>query len=190
MNPMQSDFNMNTLAHELAGGDRRSIGRSNSVVHKVLREPALFAEIIAGLGDDNPLVRMRCADVAEKVSLQHPQWLRPYKRRLFALADRATEQELRWHLAQMLPRLDLDPQERRRVEALMRRYLADKSRIVQTFALQALADLATTDASIRRRVRPLIETLARTGSPAVCARARKLLHGLKTATIGPAARRA
>jgi hypothetical protein len=63
INPIQSDFNMNALAHELTGGDRRSIGKSNRVVHKVLREPARFAEIIAGLGDSNPLVRMRCADV-------------------------------------------------------------------------------------------------------------------------------
>jgi hypothetical protein len=167
---------MSALTQQLAGGDRRSIGKSNGVVRKVLREPACFAEIIAGLGDDDPLVRMRCADVAEKVSLRNPLWLRPHKRSLIALAGRTVEQEIRWHLAQMLPRLDLDRQERRRVALLMRRYLTDKSRIVQTFAMQALAELAATDASLRRRVRPLIETLGRTGSPAVRARARKLMH--------------
>jgi len=170
---------MTPVVRELAGGDRRSIGKSNSVVRKVLREPARFAEIIAALGDDDLLVRVRCADVAEKVSLKHPLWLRPYKRRLFALADRADEQELRWHLAQMLPRLELDRRERQRAEAIMHRYLDDKSRIVQTFALQALADLAMTDATLQRRIRPLIETLALTGSPAVRARARKLIGALK-----------
>jgi len=172
---------MSAFVRALAGGDRRSIGKANSVVRAVLREPQRFAEIIDGLSDDDPLARMRCADVAEKVSLQHPEWLRPYKRRLLALADRAAEQELRWHLAQMLPRLDLDRTQRRRAAAIMRGYLHDKSRIVQTFALQALADLATTDAALRRSVRPLIETLARTGSPAVRARARKLIGIPRTA---------
>jgi len=170
---------MSTLARALAGGDRRSIGKSSSVVRRVLREPERFVEIIDGLCDDDPLVRMRCADVAEKVSLKRPEWLRPHKRRLLALAAHVAEQELRWHLAQMLPRLDLDRSERRRAEALMRGYLDDKSRIAQTFALQALADLAIGDAALRRRLLPLIEQLARTGSPAVRARARKLIGALK-----------
>jgi hypothetical protein len=171
---------MPALLRALTGGDRRSIGKANAVVRKVLRKPERLAEIIDGLCDDDPLVRMRCADVAEKVSLKHPQWLRPYKRRLLALASLAVEQELRWHLAQMLPRLALDRAERRAVEATMRSYLKDKSRIVQAFALQALADLAIDDAALRRRVRPLIEKLAQTGSPAVRARARKLMDGRLT----------
>lgn len=97
---------MNKLMQQLAGGDRRSIGRSNAVVGKVLKEPGRFAEIIDGMTHSDLLIRMRCADVAEKVSARHPEWLQCYKRRLLGLAASATEQELRWHLAQMLPRLD------------------------------------------------------------------------------------
>jgi len=99
---------MSPLPDELTGGDRRSIGKSNAVVRKLLRDPARFKEIIAGFSHDDPLVRMRCADVAEKVSLKHPQWLQPYKRKLLQLAAHSAEQEMRWHLAQMVPRLGLD----------------------------------------------------------------------------------
>jgi hypothetical protein len=169
---------MTTLIHELSGGDRRSIGRSKAVVGKVLRDPSRFAEIIDGLSNDDPLVRMRCADVAEKVSLAHPEWLRPHKRRLLDLAARSVEQEVRWHLAQMLPRLDLNREERRRTEAILLGYLNDKSRIVDTFAVQALFDLSVSDPSLQQRVFLLLHDVERTGTPAMRARARRLLKGV------------
>jgi hypothetical protein len=168
---------MSRLAERLAGGDRRSIGGANAVVLDVMREPFRFAEIIDGLTNLDRLIRMRCADVAEKVSSRHPDWLQPHKGRLLELAEVAEEQELRWHLAQMLPRLGLDRRQRRRAEAVLIEYLKDESRIVQAFALQALADLAAHDVKLRQRVLPLIEQMEATGSPAVRARARKLRRG-------------
>jgi hypothetical protein len=170
---------MSTLTSQLAGGDRRSIGRSGKVVNQVLRDPARFIDIMEGLTDGDLLIRVRCADAAEKVSLRHPEWLQPYKRKLLELAKSSVEQELLWHLAQMQPRLHLDRRERRQVEAILLSYLKDKSRIVQTFALQALADLSADDPALRRRVVALIDELQRTGSPAVRARACKLWHVLK-----------
>jgi hypothetical protein len=62
---------------------------------------------------------MRSAGAVEKVSSQRPEWLAPHKRVLLDIAARTGEQELRWHLAQMLPRLPLTPAERQRAVALM-----------------------------------------------------------------------
>jgi hypothetical protein len=163
------------LVQKLRGGDRRSIGKANAVVREVLAAPSLYGEIIDGLTDEDPLIRMRCADIAEKVSSRHPDWLKPYKRKLIELAARTQEQELRWHLAQMAPRLDLDARERRRIETVLMDFLQDKSRIVQVSALQALADLSIDDANLRRRVLGILEDLRHSASPAVRARARKLL---------------
>jgi hypothetical protein len=64
----------------------------------------------------------------------------------------------------MPPRLDLTKTERRRAEAILLAYLEDKSRIVQTFAVQTLAGLSIRDPALRRRVLPLIEDRQRTGS--------------------------
>jgi HEAT repeat protein len=169
-----SDIIMSKLVEQLGGGNRRSIGRSNAVAREVAAEPLRFAEIIDGLTHGDQLIRMRSADVAEKVSRRHPDWLQPYKQRLLELAEGSEEQELRWHLAQMLPRLDLANRERRRTEAILREYLKDESRIVQTFALQGLADLSVKDPKLRRTLLPLIDRLQREGSSAVRARARKL----------------
>lgn len=172
---------MSRLLAALAGGDRRSIGRSGAVVRQVLADPARFAEIVGGLSDADPIVRLRCADAAEKVSLVHPGWLAPHKQALLDLAMVSVEPAVRWHLAQMLPRLQLDRRQRRRVVVALYRYLDDPSRIVKTFAMQALADLAGSDDALRRELLPRVEEMARTGSPAMRARARKLLVQL-TAT--------
>jgi hypothetical protein len=172
---------MSDLLDALAGGDRRSIGKSDAIVRKVLREPARFGEIVHGLRHDSAVVRMRCADAAEKVSRARPDLLQPHKRDLLALAAVSVEQELCWHLAQMLPRLALEKEERRRVQAIMFGYLEHESRIVRTFAMQALADLSGNDRGLRRRLLPLFEELARTGTAAVRARARKLISSFREA---------
>lgn len=100
---------MSHFLDQLAGGDRRSIGKSDAVAPQVLTDASRFAEIMAGLWAGDRAVRMRCADVAEKVARKRPEWLQPHKRELLRLAAQAKEPELRWHLAQMLPRLVLTP---------------------------------------------------------------------------------
>jgi hypothetical protein len=159
----------------LGGGDRRSIGRSDEVVQLVLKQPRRFAELIECLWHENPVVRMRAADAAEKVSAQKPRVLDHYKAELLGLLAEAEQIELRWHLAAMVPRLRLNAPERQRAARALQRYLDDRSSIVKTFALQGLADLARIDAALRPKVKQLFEDAIHSGTPAMKARARKLL---------------
>jgi len=121
---------------------------------------------------------MRAADATEKVTRQHPELLLPYKRELLGLMAEAEEQELRWHLAAMVPRLALDSKERSRATSALQRYLEDRSSIVRTFALQGLAELAQGDPSLRPRVVEILREATRSGTPAMKARGRKLLADL------------
>jgi hypothetical protein len=89
------------------------------------------------------------------------------------------QQELRWHLAAMIPRLPLNAKERQRAATLMESYLEDRSSIVKTSALQGLADLADHDSSLRPKIIELLQTSTRNGTPAMKARSRKLLLRLK-----------
>jgi hypothetical protein len=175
---------MSKFTRVLAGGDKRSIGQSDAAVKQVVRDPTRLTDIIDGLDHGDPVVRMRCADVAEKVSARQPDWLQPHKRRLMKQARASIDKELCWHLAQMLPRLTLTDNERRQAEETMLGYLKNDSRIVQTFALEALADLSASDATMAARVRRLTARLARTGSPAVRARACKLLKAMSGRRMG------
>jgi hypothetical protein len=125
------------------------------------------------------LVSMRCADAVEKITRVHPDYLARHKRWLIRLATTARQQELRWHLAQILPRLPLRSVERQRVRRILESYVRDRSRIVKTFAMQGLADIAAEDPELREPIVRLLERLTRTGSPAMKSRGRRLLAALK-----------
>ncbi|MBH0201884.1 MAG: hypothetical protein HP496_06185 [Nitrospira sp.] len=172
-----------TILDELRGGDRRSIGRTHKVVAAIRRQPALFPDLIDGMHHDDELVRMRAADAVEKLTVTNPEWLQPFKVSLIKLAARTTQQELRWHLAQVLPRLRLSRRDRVIVLAVFRRYVQDESRIVKTFAMQGLVDLAIQEHRLLVPVRRLISSLTRTGSPSMKSRGRKLLSKLNASTV-------
>ncbi len=165
----------------LRGGDRRSIGRSDQVAAIVSKDPELFPKLVAGLWSEDPIVRMRAADASEKVTRTNREILQPYKKELLGLMAEAGEQELRWHLAVMVPRLQLSPKERKLAASLLNGYLGDRSSIAKTFALQGLADLARDDASIRPGVIEVLRESTRNGTPAMKARSRKLLAHLERA---------
>src|SRR5271155_3791226 len=111
----------------LEGGDRRSIGHADKVAAIVKKDRKLFPELIAGLWSEDPLVRMRAADAAEKVTREKRDLLRPYKKELLGLLGEAAEQELRWHLAAMVPRLALNAGERQQATTWLQTYLEDRS---------------------------------------------------------------
>ena len=159
----------------LGGGDRRTIGHADQVAAMVANDPELFPELIAGLWSEDPLVRMRAADAAEKVTRKHRELLQPYKKELLGLMTEAQEQELRWHLAVMVPRLLLNAKEQQAAMSSLHGYLEDRSSIVKAFALQGLADLAQAEPSFRPRVVEILREATRKGTPAMKARSRKLL---------------
>ena len=171
---------MNPVLTKLAGSDLRSIGRVSEVVEDVLRNPSLFDAVFNGMLSDDPAMRMRAADAAEKITVQHPEYLQPYKEKLIQQVARIDQQEVRWHVAQMVPRLQLNHDELTAVVEIFKDYLNYKSIIVKTFSMQALADFAEKEGSLRPQVVDLLEKLTRTGSPAMRSRGQKLLKKLKS----------
>lgn len=169
---------MHDLLDQLSGGDRRSIKGVPEIVAKVLARPALFPIVFDGMSAADATLRMRCADAIEKITIERPEYLTPYTKRLIQLAALAEQPEVRWHLAQLFSRLKLTAAQRRRVAEILNAYLCDASRIVKTFAMQALADIAVQDAQLRPPIVAQLKKLTRTGSPAMRARGRKLLARL------------
>ena len=88
------------------------------------------------------------------------------------------QQEVRWHLVQILPRLELQNAEVIKAAEICFDFLEDPSKIVQANALEALGDLAQNDDEILSRTTKAIETLVQTGSPAVKNKARKVFARL------------
>ena len=128
---------------------------------------------------DEPLIRMRSADAVEKITARRPECLQPFKKKLLEEVAKIDQQEVRWHVAQMLPRLTLRRRELETAVQTLLDYLGDKSSIVKTFAMQALADFAEREVWLRDRVINVLEKCTREGGPAMKSRGRKLLKRLK-----------
>jgi hypothetical protein len=167
-----------SILRQLEGGDRRSIGRSNEVVASVLADRTLFRPLFAGLFLEDPVVRARVADVVEKITAVHPAYLCPYKSKLIGDVARCEQKEVRWHVAQMLPRLRWNRSELQQASEILRMYLCDSSSIVKTFAMQALVDLAAQAPALRPSVLRLLRDHTVHGTPAMRARGRRLLANL------------
>ncbi|HEY3770991.1 MAG TPA: hypothetical protein VGN44_20115 [Candidatus Angelobacter sp.] len=159
----------------LQGGDRRTIGRSNQIAALVSSDTSLFPELIQYLWSEDAGICMRAADATEKVTRKMPALLQSYKKELLGLMAETTQQELRWHLAAMAPRLRMNAKERQHAATLLINYLEDRSSIVKTFALQGLAGLAQIDSDLQATVSEILHTALKSGTPAMKARSRKLL---------------
>ena len=163
----------------LAGGDLRSIGKVPEVLRIVGGRTERMKELVGCLTCGDPVVRSRAADVLEKLTAKRPALLTPFKGFLLRMAARSEQQEVRWHLAQMISRLPLTRREILSVFPTLRGYLEDRSVIVKIFALQAMFELSLRESSLRIPVQALVESFTRTGTPAMRARGRKLLSLLK-----------
>lgn len=135
--------------------------------------------VARGMSAEDPLVRMRAADVVEKVTIDHPEYLRPLRNDILGRIAGIDQQEVRWHVAQLLPRLELTVKQRDRAVDILRGYLLDKSNIVRTFSLEALTVFAERDSALRPLVLSLIKEQAAGGAPSIKSRSRKLLKRLK-----------
>ncbi len=166
---------MHPLLKKLADSVRRTISHAEGVAAEVLRDESLFPVLVESLRNDDPVIRMRGADVMERVTRERPEWLAPYKDFLIRETETATLWQVRRHLAQMLPRLPLQGPEVRHAADLMLAYTNDRSSIVKTLAMHALFDLAERHPHLRQEALNNIRELMVIGTPAMKARGRMLL---------------
>lgn len=178
----QYQSSMHPILAMLRGGDRRSIGKSDEEVAMVLKEPELFDALFSGLLTDDPVIRMRSADAAEKITAVHPEHLAPYKKSLLKSLGNVEQAEVRWHLAPMLARLALTKSEQTAVINVLMGYMDDRSSIVKTSAMQALYDIAVRYEAWQPVALLQIKELIAIGTPAMKARGRKLLAKLNRLT--------
>lgn len=163
----------------LSGGNRRSIGQVADVIDLVRENSKLARMLVQFLEDKDECVRMRAADALEKFSRDRAVLFQSYEAALLCSLATATQQEVRWHLAVIIPRLQLTSSERRRAANILEIYLEDRSSIVKTYAMQGLADLAQQQSSLFPGVMNMLQHLAETGTPDMRARGHKLLAELR-----------
>jgi hypothetical protein len=176
---------MHPLLQSLSDGDRRSVGESNRAVSAVLENPELISILFQGLETPDPVLRMRCADAIEKVTTNRPDLLVPFKKKILGRLSKVEQQEVRWHIAPMIARLPLTEDEETTVVNLLLSYTNDRSSIVKTMSMQALADIALRSRRLLPEIKQHIEELSVIGTPAMKARSKQLLKLLANDELLP-----
>lgn len=159
----------------LAPGDMRTTGRADEAAALLATDPALLAGAVKLLADSNPGVRMRAADAIEKASRTRPGLLRPHKAALLGVLDSAQQQEVQWHLLQMLSSLDLAADERAIVFRRAASLLHSPSRIVAAEALSGMFALSEDTTELRHKALEAAHLSLEAAAPSLRVRARKLL---------------
>lgn len=186
--PYHSPMSYTELRQLLAGGDRRSIGRADEVVPRAKDSPSVVSALVRLMRDSDPVVSMRAADALEKISRTDPEVLMPHKHELLGEIAENSQQEVRWHLLQMLPRLRLIPTERTQALEIAAGSLHHPSRIVVADALTALFKLSAGDAVLMERAKEQADRLSSSTFAAVRSRAKRLVSSAcpKGSLCGPA----
>jgi hypothetical protein len=172
------------LRAELAvGGSPWDCGRVREVVEWIADAPRRLPGLVELLWDDDAGVASRAADTLERVTREASPGMRraleEYKAELIGLMADATLPRVRWNLALTLPRMTLTVMECRRIAAVLDTWRDDKSSIIKTTALHAMADLTRQDPACLPEVLDLLRMSGRSGTPAMRARSRILLKALE-----------
>jgi hypothetical protein len=163
----------------LSGGTRTSIGDADQVIQKLLKAPSGLADVYKLFLDEDPVVAMRASYVAMRVAEQKPESVKPFTKDLLKNLELYTQQEVRWHIPQLLVHLDLTKaQKKRAYEVVMGWAETDKSKIVGYYGFQAAADFAETDQALLEDFIPRIRKANKTGAKSIQNRCKKIAKQL------------
>jgi hypothetical protein len=165
----------------MRGRDRRARTGADEAATAAARDPRLFAALIDAMRSTDQVLALRSAEAADRASAANPGLLEPHKRELLGRVAQIDREEIRWHVAQMLPRLRFSGDEREQAVTLVVTWLQgrDGGGILHANGFESLAVLAGDDPGLLDTVKPILERHASEGPPAVRARARAVLAGLE-----------
>ena len=159
----------------LLGKDLRTLGQNNIVVQTV-HDQCTFDELFSLIFHHERSLVMRAVDATEKITSKHPEFLAPHKSQLLTVLKSADHKELKWHIAQLLPRVALSAAELKDVWHTLAYWALNKneSKIVRVNALQGLFDLSKIDRELKADFEKTISALEHEMIPSIQARIRKL----------------
>lgn len=170
---------MNTVREKLTGGTRTSVGSADEVIQKLLKNSDGLPAIYDLFLDEDPVVAMRASYVAMKVAEQKPDSVEPFAKDLLRNLNLYTQQEVRWHIPQLLAHLNLSLAQRRKAyEVLMQWSETDKSKIVGYYSLQTAANFAETDDKILQDFIPRLKKANKLGAKSIQNRCKKIAKQL------------
>ena len=144
----------------------------------VTGEPVRLVLIKSLSSPDKPIAE-QAARTLKKIAEADRAILYPYRKQLIRAAVAARDMRVQWNLTIVLGRLPLTGRDRDIAIDLMYERLGDPSGLNRTFAMQALVDLSDQDLALRARIQPILRDALEHGTPAMQARAKRLLRSVR-----------
>lgn len=169
-----------SFSNLLLGNDLRTV-RQNATVVRTVKDQDSFDDLFVLVFHHQRPVVIRAVDAVEKVTIDHPEYLQPHKAQLMSVLKSADHKELKWHIAQLMPRLRLSEDELREVRNIFAYWALNKyeSKIVRVNALQGLFDLSLKHPDVKNDVLMAISAMEHDRIPSIQARIRRLRKSLE-----------
>lgn len=166
---------MSRFSEILQDGDLRSIGRANDVVTMVNSQEE-FDELFLELKNCDRKIVMRTADAIEKITFHHSDFLKNHKIELLDLLQTSKHIELKWHLALLITRIELDEKEFELAWNILTKWAKDRkeSRIVRVNSIQSLFDLLKHKPELQNDFHLLLTSVEKENISSLNARIRKI----------------
>jgi hypothetical protein len=132
-------------------------------------------ELVRLLRDRDKVVVERAARTLKKIAERDGEALLAWRKKLLEEGFRAVDVRVQWNLTVVIGKLPLKGADKALAVDLMFERLQDRSGLNRTMAMQALMDLSEQDRPLRARVMPVVLEFLEEGTPAMRARARRLL---------------
>ena len=164
----------------LKEGDLRTTGNVKEVL-SLIKSQKDFDELFKLLFSNERTVVMRAADAIEKVSINDPVLLQKHKAEILKLLFEARNIELKWHIAQLIPRLQLNKSEYSKAWNQLFSWTMDKSesRITRVNSMEALFRMSERNPGYGKLLPGIIAFLKREKIPSLLARIRKYEGNIK-----------
>lgn len=166
---------INPFEELMKRGDLRSIGHSEEVI-PLIDNRQNFDKLFELLFHNDRLVVMRTADAVEKITIDHPEYLKAHKKEILNLFDKAEDKELKWHLAQIVSRVKLNENEAGKAWQILTGWALDpkESRIVRTNSVHGLFNLLSQYPGLEQDFLLTIDQVTKENIPSINARLRQL----------------
>ena len=165
----------------LAEGARNEVARAGDVAAAAISHPELIPHLIEALGNADAAIVSHAAQALLKLARLDIGCLLPYRAALIT-AFELEQWEIQEQVAKILPLLELDTAALARVMTRIDTiFLTSESSIARTCAMQAAVDLAQKHPTLRRDAGLMLTVALTSGSKAMQARARQLVHHLPKA---------
>lgn len=165
----------NDINKLLIGGDLRSIGQSSKIV-TLINNQEDFDSLFNFINNSDRLIVMRAVDCIEKITKREVKYLDKHKNEIIQLCEKAVDKELKWHLAQLISRLNLTNEELNKLYLILKKWVLDQneSKIVRANALESLYEIIKMNETMKEDFTKVINIIKKENIPSLNARIKKI----------------